>query len=104
MKGFQGPSAPAKAQPAFEAYEFDLINLSRQSFNQGELKGGRNWNYHWKVSSIQGPSAPAKAQPAFEAYTLISLVYLDRVLVKENYKERETETITERISGPIITC
>ena len=31
LKGFQGPSAPAKAQPAFEAYAFDLLNLSRQS-------------------------------------------------------------------------
>ena len=27
---------------AFEAYAFDLINLSRQSFSQGELKGGSN--------------------------------------------------------------
>ena len=26
----------------FEADAFDLINLSRQSFIQGELKGGRN--------------------------------------------------------------
>ena len=32
MKGFQGPSAPAKAQPAFEAYAFDLTNLYRHSF------------------------------------------------------------------------
>ena len=27
LKGFQGPSAPAKAQLAFEAYAFDFTNL-----------------------------------------------------------------------------
>ena len=29
---------------------------------------------------------------------------LDRVLVKENQKEGETETITQRIPAPISTC
>ena len=33
LKEFQGPLTPAKAQPAFEAYAFDLINLCRHSFN-----------------------------------------------------------------------
>ena len=42
LKGFQGPSAPAKAQPAFESNAFDLINVSRQSFSQGELNRGSN--------------------------------------------------------------
>ena len=42
LKGFQGPSVPAKAQLAFEAYATNLINLSRQSFGQGEFKGGGN--------------------------------------------------------------
>ena len=52
MKAFQGPSAPAKAQPAFEANAFDLIILSRLSFSKEKLKA---------------LSAPAKAKPAFEA-------------------------------------
>ena len=46
LKGFQGLTAPAKAQPAFEAHTVDLINLSRQIFSQGELMGGRNYNYN----------------------------------------------------------
>ena len=50
LKGFWGPSAPAKAQPAFEANAFDLINVSRQSFSQGELNRGSNLNYHCKDS------------------------------------------------------
>ena len=29
---------------------------------------------------------------------------LERVLVKENQKEGETDTITQRIPGPISTC
>ena len=34
---------------------------------------------------FQGPSAAAKAKPAFEAYEFdLYLLYLDRVLVKEN--------------------
>ena len=41
MIGFQGPTVLAKAQPAFEAFAFDLINLSRHS--QGELKGGNKY-------------------------------------------------------------
>ena len=53
MKAFQGPSAPAKAQPAFEANAFDLIILSRLSFSKEKLKA---------------LSAPAKAKLAFEAY------------------------------------
>ena len=43
MIGFQGPTALAEAQLAFEAFAFDLINLSRHSFSQGELKGGNNY-------------------------------------------------------------
>ena len=66
LKGFQGPSAPSKAQMAFEANAFDLINFRkpsknksktifnnfqaytfnleiscRQSFSQGDLEGRR---------------------------------------------------------------
>ena len=36
MKGFQGPSAPAIAQPAFEADAFDLINLFRRRIRRRE--------------------------------------------------------------------
>ena len=43
LKGFQGLTAPAMA---FEAHTVDLINLSRQIFSQGELMGGRNYNYN----------------------------------------------------------
>ena len=39
-------------------HDFDLINLYRCSFHQGELEGRRNWNFHWE--GFQGPSAPAK--------------------------------------------
>ena len=28
--------------------EFDLINLYRCSFHQGELEERRNWNFHWE--------------------------------------------------------
>ena len=38
LKGFQGPSAPAKAQPAFEANAFDLINLSRLGFSRNKRR------------------------------------------------------------------
>ena len=31
-------------------------------------------------------------------------MFLDRVLVKENQKEGETETLTQRIPVPISTC
>ena len=37
-----GPISTCQAQPAFEAYAFDLINLCRYSFHQGELEGERN--------------------------------------------------------------
>ena len=35
-----GPISTCKAQPAFEAYAFDFVNLDIQSFSQGELGGG----------------------------------------------------------------
>ena len=36
LKGFQGPSAPAKAQLAFEANAFDFITLIWNQENQKE--------------------------------------------------------------------
>ena len=83
-------------------YALALTNLFRQSFSQGELKGGRNWNYHWKDSRAH--QYLPKPSRRLRHMQLILSIYLDRVLVKENLKEGETETITERIPGPISTC
>ena len=67
MKAFQGPSAPAKAQPAFEANAFDLIILSRLTFSK-EKKRKEKPKLLLKILKAQ--SAPAKAKPAFEAHGL----------------------------------
>ena len=93
MKWFQGPSAPAKAQPAFEAYAFNLIKLSRQSFSQGELEGGRNWNYHWKNSSANQHMPRPRLR--LSLMILFPSIYNVTVSVKEN--KMEGETITEKI-------
>ena len=76
---FQGPSAPVKAQPVFEAYALDIINLSRQSFTQGEVEGGSN-----SLKGFQGPSALAKPSWDLRLMLLILSIYLDIVSVKEN--------------------
>ena len=93
LKEFQGPLAPAKAQPAFEAYAFNLINLSRQSFSQGELEGGRNWNYHWKNSSANQHMQRPRLR--LSLMILFPSIYNVTVSVKEN--KMEGETITEKI-------
>ena len=73
LKGFRGPSAPAKAQLAFEANVFDLINVSRQSFSQGEVNRGSNLNYHCKDSrSHQHLPKPSRR------LSLIDLIHLAR--------------------------
>ena len=39
LKGLQGPSAPAKVQPAFESNAFDLITLQNQEYQkEGETE------------------------------------------------------------------
>ena len=85
-----------QAQPAFEAYTLDLINLYRHSFHQGELEGGNNLKYHWE--GCPSPSAPAKPSRRLRLMLLILWTYIDTVSVKENQKEGETEMITEKDS------
>ena len=82
LKGFRGPSAPAKAKPAFEANFFDLINVSRQSFSQGELNRGSNLNYHCKDSKAH--QQLPKPSRRLRLMLLTLSIYLDRVSVKEN--------------------
>ena len=65
--------------PAFEAYALDIINLSRMSFTEGGVEGGRN-----SLKGFQGPSALAKPRWHLRLMLLILSIYLDKVSVKEN--------------------
>ena len=76
---FQGPSAPVKAQPVFEAYALDIINLSRQSFTQRRSRRREKF-----LKGFQGPSALAKPCWDLRLMLLILSIYLDIVSVKEN--------------------
>ena len=74
-------------------HDFDLINLYRCSFHQGELEERRNWNFHWE--GYQGPSPPAKPSQRLRlmchAFDLINLY-------RCNFHQEESKTITGKDS------
>ena len=67
IRRIPGPISTCQAQPAFEAYAFDLINFYRHDTVQSR-RIKRRKKLKLSLSRIPGPISTCQAQPAFEAY------------------------------------